>query len=480
MATRPDPTRPPSKWWLIVSAVIALLAAASFAVAIIHQASATSPIGEGEVFVTDVERAGELVLSSPESLSEAVRHARNDLDIEAVSLVDADGTITESTSRSLEGQPLGNPLLAYGVGTGRFAALASSVEQAIDIDSVVEWPAGSVLYQVISPIGDGGHLVLLHYDVSELLSRRTQPGDIQQLTVQLLALGGIFLVLAAAVGVGHARASRRHREITIESELLRRQARDLEKANSDLAEARHRAERALALSEEKLRIRSEFVLMINHELRTPLTSVVTGAELLTSGDVTPREGREVLESMVANGKRLNEMIDQILAVARIENTGVVSELVPIPLEEVCSRVGADLNSPDDAPPMEVRTDVPTLSLVLSSLADNALTHGATRATVQAVVRPEIESMLEVGSRPPTPVYFVVADDGPGIEPAFLPRVFEKFEKNSSSSGTGIGLYMVRVMVDALGGSIDVSTSTQGTTFQIALPARVRQREMATT
>jgi two-component system OmpR family sensor kinase len=69
----------------------------------------------------------------------------------------------------------------------------------------------------------------------------------------------------------------------------------------------------------------------------------------------------------------------------------------------------------------------------------------------------------------------VEDDGPGIDPHFLPRAFEKFEKHSSSSGTGLGLYMARLMVEALDGSISVSTSPSGTTFQIAVPAVVRSR-----
>lgn len=478
MATTSHSTRPPSKWWLIVSAVIGALAAASFVAAILHQSSATRPIGEGEVFVANVERiAGPLAAS--DNPDQAVRRARNELDVEAVSLVDASGTILASTSETLTGRTLTNPLLVYGAGLGRFAALASSVDQPIEIDGVTEWPAGSVLYQVIAPIDDGSHLVLLHYDVSELLSRRNQPGEIQELTLQLLALGGIFVILAAAVGVGHARASRRYREITVESETLRRQARELERANADLAEARHRAERALALSEEKMRIRSEFVLMINHELRTPLTSVVTGAELLRAGGMSEADGQDLIESMIANGKRLNEMIDQILAVARIENRGMANEMSPVPLAEVCDAVDAELVG-DDTLPVEVNTDVRILSMVLSSLTDNALTHGASRVAVHCLIQPRIEGMLQIGVRPPHPVYFLVSDDGPGIDRAFLPRAFEKFEKNSRSSGTGLGLYMVQVMVEAIGGSIEVFTSPSGTTFQIALPARADLTEMAST
>jgi len=69
----------------------------------------------------------------------------------------------------------------------------------------------------------------------------------------------------------------------------------------------------------------------------------------------------------------------------------------------------------------------------------------------------------------------VSDDGPGIDRRFLPRIFEKFEKSSFSSGTGLGLYLARMIIEAIGGSLSVQTSPAGSTFQISLPAvHVRQ------
>jgi signal transduction histidine kinase len=64
---------------------------------------------------------------------------------------------------------------------------------------------------------------------------------------------------------------------------------------------------------------------------------------------------------------------------------------------------------------------------------------------------------------------VIEDDGPGIDISFLPRAFEKFEKDSRSSGTGLGLYVARKMAEALDASILVSTSAAGTTFAVAVP-----------
>lgn len=461
----------------MVSAVIWLLAAASLTAAIVHQVSSTAPIGESEVFAADTRTAAGIV-AAEDSPDEGVRRARNRLGIEAVSLVSDDGIVEHSTSRTLARQPLADPLLSSAVERGRFGALAGSTAQPIEIDGVVEWPAGSVLYEVIAPLDDGSGFVMLHYDIPELIGRRAQRGEIQPSTLQLLALGVIFGILGTAVFVGHARAARRHRALMLESELLRDHSRELEEANLKLIEARRKAERALTLAEEKMRIRSEFVLMFNHELRTPLTSVVTGAELVRGGQLSPEEQREVIDSMVANGNRLGEIIDQILAVARVENRGLAYDTESVALDEVCRRTGAELlDEPGGTELITVDTDVSTLGLILNSLADNARTHGAEAVSIGCSATPLIDTMVELGTPPETAVFFTVADDGPGIDPEFLPRAFEKFEKDSFTSGTGLGLYLVRLMVEALSGAIGVRTTSQGTTFQIALPALVRESVM---
>ena len=468
----------PSAWWLVIAAFCAVLAAGALIGAIVHQRSESQPIGEGEVFAGDTATVAS-ILADAGSDADGVRHARNLLEVEAVSVVDVEGTIVASTSGPFVGATVSNPLLGFAASSRRFAALAAPTEITLQIDGVTEWEPGTVLYQVISPIDGTDRAVLIHYDVSQLLSRRIQSGEIQPLTIQLLALGLIFGLLAAGVSIGHSQASRRHREMALEAELLRRHSEELEATNAALAEARRSAERALRLAEEKMRIRSEFVLMINHELRTPLTTVVTGAELVRHGNLTDSEREQVLEEIVAHGRRLHEIIDQILAVARIENRGLSYELVEVPLEEVCEVTEASLRGIAATPDglgdrrLWVRTDLSTLALVLSSLADNARTHGASHVWVHCSVEPLVEPMIEVGRRPPNSIFFYVQDDGPGIDHHFLPRAFEKFEKKSTSSGTGLGLYMARLMVEALDGSISVQTSPSGTTFQIAVPGVAR-------
>jgi len=310
--------------------------------------------------------------------------------------------------------------------------------------------------------------------------RRSAAGGVPVLSLQLAGLAVFLLLGAVALFVARGRAARTYREFGIRAAYLQREAEVLTAHNRELDTARQRAEHAYELAEEKNRIRSEFVLMINHELRTPLTGVVTGAELLRSeGAVTDEMWLEILDDVLADGRRLSEMIDQILAVARIENGALFFELHDTAIGGIIERleqsrprfvVLADAHSPE----LVLRTDPTSVVNLVQSLADNAYTHGATQVTVRTADYLPFDPQIEVGICPNEAVYFLIEDDGPGIHPDFLPRAFEKFEKHSRSSGTGLGLYIARMMVDALSGAILISTSEQGTTVAVALPsARAR-------
>ncbi|CAN5204414.1 hypothetical protein BH18ACT5_BH18ACT5_13510 [soil metagenome] len=241
--------------------------------------------------------------------------------------------------------------------------------------------------------------------------------------------------------------------------------------------AQAEAERALALAEEKNRIRAEFVLMINHELRTPLTTLVTGADLLTHGPIlSEHERMDLLRQMSADGRRLHEIIGQMLVVARIENRGLNFTMQDVPLAELLDELQRmhppltiDRDSIENGNAMWLRTDPTTLTQLLSLLIDNANTHGAGRVIVRPVRHLPFVPVYAVGRPPVGGGYLLVDDDGPGIDPAFLPRAFEKFEKDSRSSGTGLGLYIARMMIEALGGGLGVDTSGRGTTMAVAVP-----------
>ena len=233
--------------------------------------------------------------------------------------------------------------------------------------------------------------------------------------------------------------------------------------------------KALATEKETNRIRSEFVLMINHELRTPLTSVVSGAEVLADFGLTEDDRQMIIADMLRDGRRLDGLISQMLTVARIENSGLNFSLTRTEVSRVLERIRQTADSRlyalDDAWAGDavVQTDREALVQLLTSLADNAFTHGASKVAIQVTPTLRFHPMLTVGTQPQQTLFFLVLDNGPGIDREFLPRAFEKFEKHSRSSGTGLGLYLARLMVEAMQGAISVHTGPTGTIMAVGIP-----------
>ena len=467
-----------SRIWLGVAVLAIALSALAVAAAALYHADTTRPVGEGELFFEEATAAATGVdeqVGSGMSLDVAVRSIRHALGIEAVSAIDPDGVVVSSTSASLVGTQITNPYVAFVHSTGRFGAIAGPTPLAIQIDEVDEWPAGAVLYQVVQPMGEGWSLSL-HYDVAGLLARRAGERRVHPLTLQLAGAAVLLLLTGVVLLWGRSVAKRRIAESLREAEILAQRSQELEEHNRRLDEARTQAERALALAEETNRVRSEFVLMINHELRTPLTSVITGTDLLRAGELGDEQRTALLEDMQRDGGRLMELISNMLAVARIENRGLDYALRPTAVSDVLAGVAASTGAVGEAvadpavADRHLRTDRDGLTHLLVSLAENAVTHGASSVAIRAATELPGEPDHCVGSVADGAVHFLVVDDGPGFDPAFLPRAFEKFEKHSFSSGTGLGLYVVRLMADAIEAAVSVFTGPGGTTMAVSVPS----------
>jgi signal transduction histidine kinase len=474
-----------SPFWTRAAVFTTFLALAVGGWAVIDHYLKSRPVGEGELFAAEVTRAKldfEQSIADGTDPDAAVRHTRNVLGVVAVSEIGPDAVIRHSTSNSLVGLQLSG-FLARALSEGGFAAIAEEIAVPIAIDGVVEWSQGDVLYRVHAPLSGGGGL-LVEYDVSALLARRARQAAISP--ANLLA-GGIALLLlvgTAVLLVARQGAHRRAAEAAIERRYLQERSAELEQHNLQLEDARKKAERALALAEETNRVRSEFVLMINHELRTPLTSVVTGSQLLAgSWDTLSLDERQrLLSDIVSDGRRLKELITQMLVVARIENRSLQYQLRHVTADMVRSRL--ESLSPRTAlwpagmqvPPL--LTDLDTLAYLLVSLADNARTHGARNVEISVADGMAFSPLVEVGTRPAAAAYFVVRDDGPGIDHDFVPHIFEKFEKRGRASGTGLGLYLARLMVEGIDGSISVMSDRTGTTMVVAVPLLAQKLRVA--
>ena len=222
-------------------------------------------------------------------------------------------------------------------------------------------------------------------------------------------------------------------------------------------------------------MKSTFVSTVSHQLRAPLTSIYGFAETLLRRDVLfgEDERRTFLEYIASEAQRLTAIVDQLLSVARLEAGDMQVELVPTDLRDVVSdavasiRDGAAVNGhrfvlelPEE--PLAASADREKLGQILRNLLDNAVKFSPGGGTVT------VEAYRRAGR-----VEVRVVDQGEGIPEAEREHIFSKFHRADSTggySGAGLGLFIARGLVLAMGGRMWVdSAEGGGSSFAFELP-----------
>jgi two-component system phosphate regulon sensor histidine kinase PhoR len=223
------------------------------------------------------------------------------------------------------------------------------------------------------------------------------------------------------------------------------------------------------------RTRQEFVANVSHELRTPLSLIKGYVETLLDGAKdNPEVGTKFLRSIDRNAERLKLLIEDLLTISELESGRVKLKLQAIGLTTSIEKVLADFKTRADekkikltsqATDLRVRADADRLEQVLGNLVDNALKYGRPGGTVTVGARLVAGGQVEV----------CVQDDGPGIPPEALERVFERFyrvdkARSREQGGTGLGLSIVKHIIQTHGGRVWArSEAGHGAAFFFTLP-----------
>jgi signal transduction histidine kinase len=229
------------------------------------------------------------------------------------------------------------------------------------------------------------------------------------------------------------------------------------------------------------RTRADLVSTVAHELRSPLTSVkgFTATLLAKWGRFTDDQKKVMLETVNADADRVTRLITELLDVSRIESgrMEVHRQLVSVP-ERVEKLVAGRVAAGDQADRYQVVVadelpetwlDADKVDQILGNLIENAVRHGA--GTVTVVVEP----LETAGARAVRPggggIAVCVRDEGDGIAPELVPRIFRQFWRAKRRSGAGLGLYIVKGLVEAHGGTITVQGAPEGgAEFRFTMPA----------
>jgi len=228
----------------------------------------------------------------------------------------------------------------------------------------------------------------------------------------------------------------------------------------------------------------DFVSTVSHELRTPMTSIKGFADtLLSAGDQLNKEQQIRFISIIKNqADRLTRLVENLLTVSRLETKRHKSVYRALNLKNYVERVIFSLKNKypkhefiikttDHLPPAWADQD--KLEQILTNLIDNAAKYSKenTTVTVKASLTPDDDDMIQ----------FSVIDQGIGIPKKHLPAIFNKFSRIDNPltrqvQGTGLGLYITKALTESMGGSIEVSSNTNGTMFTVKLKIATPERQ----
>ena len=223
-------------------------------------------------------------------------------------------------------------------------------------------------------------------------------------------------------------------------------------------------------------IRRDFVANVSHELKTPITSIKGFVETLRDGALDDRpQAERFLEIVARHADRLHAIIEDLLSLSRLEQNNEIAEIPrpEVPLRPIIEAAMLDCSAkaaarqvtvaPSCEPGLHVKANAPLLEQAVVNLLDNAISYSNANGTVWLTARQENGA-----------VRIDVRDEGIGIAPEHVPRIFERFyrtdkARDRASGGTGLGLAIVKHIAQIHDGQVGVTTEVgKGSTFSLHL------------
>ncbi len=266
-------------------------------------------------------------------------------------------------------------------------------------------------------------------------------------------------------------------------EIVKQKTKDLEKAIGDLSQK----EKHLKANNEKLyhldKLKNEFINIAAHELRTPTQAILAFADLL---EFYP-DKQEVIVRIQRNARRLNRLISDILDVTKIESQRLILRKEVLNITDLILSIAEEYKEqlkklpvtkdiefvylfPKEKGVFLVCADKERMTQVISNLLDNAVKFIEKTGSIYITIRKGSNGEKDNKGNGDDEVIIDIKDTGTGIHDEIFPRLFTKFA-TKSTSGTGLGLYISKSIIEAHGGRIDAGNNKdeKGATFTISLP-----------
>jgi signal transduction histidine kinase len=330
-------------------------------------------------------------------------------------------------------------------------------------DIIIEGKKNSLVCEPV--IVEGNHFLTLFITAPHDLAANVISAIEQQKNFSIFA---ILIIGVISIGIAYIVLTWNKRlQKTVNS-----RTEQLSKTNEALIRSRQTLEVANKRLEINDKMQREFINVAAHELRTPIQPILGLSQILHSREGNIEEYKEFLNVILRNANRLHRLTEDILDVTRIESQTLnlrkvlnINEIIPDIINDVKSQI--QIHNPDKLQivfsqpkePMFIEADKIRLYQVITNLLNNAI-----KFTQEGIV--SVDTYIKDNNE----AVVRIKDNGIGIHPEILPRLFTKFA-SKSDTGTGVGLFISKSIVEAHGGKIwaENNPDGRGATFYFTLP-----------
>ena len=311
------------------------------------------------------------------------------------------------------------------------------------------------------------------------------------LTVLIVLIFAIILVTISAMAI--FATMRRLQKEAVEAErrtndklaLINEQ---LDQKNADLSKAVQVAENAFEVAENANHAKSDFLANMSHDIRTPMNAIMGMTTLIERDAQLPDKVREYTKKIQCSSRHLLGIINDVLDMSKIESGKTIINVGEFYLPELLEQMDAAFRQQTDAKKQKFEIKIQNLehkwllgdSMRLLQILNNLLSNAYKYTPAGGTICIEVQEM-EQSSSSYAKLCFKVMDNGIGMSREFLAQIYDSFTREECSvtntiQGTGIGMSIVKSLVDLMGGSIDVeSMQGKGTCFELILDFRISEK-----
>ena len=307
-------------------------------------------------------------------------------------------------------------------------------------------------------------------------------------TTEIILIFAVLMITITVVTVLIIVKRQQRKELRAEkenNEKLEKLNSDLQNTNAELEETAKAAQTAFKIAEAANHSKSDFLANMSHDIRTPMNAIMGMTTLIEHDRYSPDKVQEYTDKIKVSSQTLLGLINEVLDMSKIESGKTVLKISEFNLEDAIDQLELVFRPQMNAKKQTLKIsmhhiehrwlegDHVRLQQILNNLLSNALKYTPEGGHISVDVE-ELKRTTQKYAK----ICFRVADDGIGMSPEYLKKIYESFSREESSminriQGTGLGMAIVKSLVDLMGGSIDVqSTQGKGTCFELILDFKI--------